>query len=328
MAPNLAVSQHALIHGTSLQPAVSSTVAALAARCSVRSVKAARANLRIFGTTRAPRNGSGRPRLLPSAVAASVLQLLQETSDLTLQELAEYIEENFNLVVSLPTISRALRHDRWSKKVIRRKAKEQDPDLRDFFLYRLSRYKSYHLVYVDESGCDGRAGFRRTGWAPIGSTPVQTTEFHRGERHHILPAYTQDGILFSTVYQGSTDAVVFGDFLEQLLPWCGKYPEPRSVLVMDNASFHRTRRVRQLCAGSGVILMYLPPYSPDLNPIEEFFAEMKSFIKRYWKRYKEHGPEGLGEYLEWCVDMVGSKTSSARGHFRHCSGLEVEERGM
>jgi transposase len=52
------------------------------------------------------------------------------------------------------------------------------------------------------------------------------------------------------------------------------------VLVIDNASFHHTERIAQMCANAGVRLMYLPPYSPDLNPIKEFFAELKAFIKR------------------------------------------------
>ena len=107
--------------------------------------------------------------------------------------------------------------------------------------------------------------------------------FHRGQRHHILPAYTQDGILLARIYQGSTDSDVFEDFLGELLQWCGRWPQPKSVLVMDNASFHRSHRVEELCAEAGVILMYLPPYSPDLNPIEEFFAELKAFIRRNWR---------------------------------------------
>jgi transposase len=49
---------------------------------------------------------------------------------------------------------------------------------------------------------------------------------------------------------------------------------------MDNASFHHTQRIEQMCYDAGVKLVYLPPYSPDFNPIEEFFAELKAFIKR------------------------------------------------
>jgi transposase len=82
------------------------------------------------------------------------------------------------------------------------------------------------------------------------------------------------------MFQGSTDSIVFEDFIEQLLHHCGRWPEPKSVLVMDSASFHRTERIKQMCADVGVKLVYLPPYSPDLNPIEEFFAELKAFIKK------------------------------------------------
>jgi hypothetical protein len=135
---------------------------------------------------------------------------------------------------------------------------------------------------VDESGCDKRSGFRRTGWAPLGVTPTQVARFQREQRYQILPAYTEDGILLTRVFQGSTDSTAFEDFIEQLLPFCGKWPEPKSVLVMDNASFHHTKWIEQMCYDAGVKLVYLPPYSPDLKPIEEFLDESKAFTKRSW----------------------------------------------
>jgi transposase len=146
---------------------------------------------------------------------------------------------------------------------------------------------------VDESGCDKRIGFRRTGWSPLGTTPVQVSKFHRDQRYQILPAYAQDGIIFSRVFQGSTDASFFEDFIEELLQHCGKYPDPKSVLIMDNASFHRSERIEQMCLDKGVKLVYLPPYSPDLNPIEEFFAELKAFIRRHWQSYADNPRQGL-----------------------------------
>lgn len=105
---------------------------------------------------------------------------------------------------------------------------------------------------------------------------------------------------------------------------CGRWPEPRSVLVRDNASFHRSARVAQLCEDSGVKLVFLPPYSPDLNPIEEFFAELKSFIKRSWGFYEGKPDQGSDVFLEWCINTVGAKKESARGHFRH-AGMESFE---
>ena len=185
-------------------------------------------------------------------------------------------------------------------------------------------FRSYHYLFVDESSCDKRIGYRRTGWSPLGVTPIQISQFQCEKRYQILPAYTQDSIVFARIFQGSTDGTVFEDFIEQLLPLCDRYPEPKSVLVMDNASFHYTKRIEEICHDAGVKLVYLPPYSPDLNPIEEFFAKLKAFIKRSWHNYEENPQQGFDKFLEWCIDVVGGKKNSARGHFRH-AGLNIEE---
>jgi transposase len=294
------------------------------AGCSRRSVKAIRSNIRAFGTPKAPFIAlASRPRAITPVIFDALEELLLGNPDRHLDELTAFLQDEFELAVSNSTISRALKAEGWSKKTIRRKAKEQNADLRDRYMHELTGFASYHLVYIDESGCNKRVGFRMTGWSPFGITPVQMEKFHRGQRHHILPAYTQDGILFARVYQGSTDSEVFEDFLEELLQWCGRWPQPKSVLVMDNASFHQFDRVEELCAKAGIILMYLPPCSPDLNPIEEFFAELKAFIKRNWEIHQSD-PRDFGSFLEWCVAVVGARGSSTQGHFRH-SGVTIEE---
>lgn len=86
--------------------------------------------------------------------------------------------------------------------------------------------------------------------------------------------------MLACVFYGSTDGAVFKDFIEQLLPLCGKWLEPKLVLVIDNASFHHIEQIKQMCYDAGVKLLYLLLYSLDLNPIEEFFAELKAFIKQ------------------------------------------------
>jgi transposase len=93
---------------------------------------------------------------------------------------------------------------------------------------------------------------------------------------------------------------------------------------MDNASFHYSDRIEQMCLDKGIRLLYLPPYSPDLNPIEEFFAELKAFIRRKWTIYQDEPERDFGAFLERCVDTVGAKKQSARGHFRH-AGILIEE---
>ena len=294
-----------------------------AAECSKPTVKNIRRNLRLFGSVHAPPNRIGRRRSITPPMLEALCDHLLEKPGLYLDEMVVFLRDEFQTLTTTSSIRRALASKGWSKKTARQKVKEQNTDLREFYLHKLSDFQSYHLVYVDESGCDKRVGFRRTGWSPLGVAPVQVSQFHRDERYQILPAYAQDGVVLSRVFRGSTDAAMFEDFVDQLLQHCGKWPEPKSVLVMDNASFHHSERITQMCVDAGVKLLYLPPYSPDLNPIEEFFAELKGFIKRNWTYFEEDPDQGFDSFLDWCVHVVGAREESAHGHFRH-SGLTVE----
>jgi transposase len=324
MAPNLAVSQHYLIRDMILSKTLKNADIASVAGCSRRSITAIRSNLRRFGATKAPSNRIGRLRSITCTMLKALCEHLIEKPDMFQDEMVIFLWDEFSILVTTSSISRALASIGWSKKIARRLAKQRNADLRDYYFHRLSAFRSYHLVYVDESGCDKRIGLRRTGWSPLGVTPVQVCRYHRERRYQILPAYAQDGVILARIFHGSVDSNIFEDFIEQLLLHCGKWPQPKSVLVMDNASFHRSQKIEQLCADAGVKLLYLPPYSPDLNPIEEFFAEMKAFIRKNWHIYEDLPYQDFGIYLEWCVDVVGSKEQSARGHFRH-AGLTVEE---
>lgn len=254
----------------------------------------------------------------------TLLEHLVEKPDLYQDEMAVYLFDEFNALVTTSCISRALAAAGWSRKVARRIVKERNTDLRDHYLHKLSSFRSYQLVYVDESGCDSRIGFRRSGWSPLGTTPVQIAQFHRDRRYQILPAYSQDGVELVRIYPGSTDSIIFEDYIEQLLQHYGRWPAPKSVLVIDNASIHYSDQISQLCEEAGVKLLYLPPYSPDLNPIEEFFAELKAFVRRNWHCYSNSPDQDFETFLRWCVNTVGARKASAEGHFRH-AGVTIKE---
>lgn len=294
------------------------------AKCSERSISNIRKNMRQFGTAKSPSIRSGQPPCITAPMLDALFDHLAEKPSLYIEEMAVFLWDEFGILPSSATIQRALSHEGWTKKKARQRAKEQNPQLRDFYQHKLSEFRSYHLVFVDESGCDKRIGFRRTGWAPVGVTPVQVSKFHRGQRYQILPAYAQDGIILSHIFKGSAGAAFFEGFIEQLLQHCGRWPEPKSVLVMDNASFHHSDRVKQLCSDAGVRLLYLAPYSPDYNPIEEFFAELKGYIKKAWTTYEEDPDQGFKAFLQRCIDEVGSRQDSAEGHFRN-AGITVEK---
>jgi transposase len=110
------------------------------------------------------------------------------------------------------------------------------------------------------------------------------------------------------VVEGSTDARVFHTYLEEvLLPTL-----ERGRVVMDNLSAHKGERVRELIEGKGCELVYLPPYSPDFDPIEQAFSKLKSYLRAACARGRDALMEVIGEALSTIT------ASDAEGYFEHC----------
>lgn len=112
-----------------------------------------------------------------------------------------------------------------------------------------------------------------------------------------------------------------------LLHHCGRWPAPKSDLVMDNASFHHSERVKQMCWDAGVKLVYLPPYSPDLNLIEELFfffcraqgfhlAKLATLCGQPCSRFPRLPTTVVYRHCGWCKQ-------STVGNFRH-AGLKID----
>jgi len=163
MAPNLASSQHGLIQDMIIDKKLKTRQMANVVECSERSIKAIRSNIHYYRTTKTPPNGSGRPRSITPLILEALCDHLLKKPELYLEEMEVFLWDEFEVLVSTSSISRALKSVGWSKKAARRVAREQNPDLRDFYLQNLSAFRFYHLVYIDESGCDTLIGFRRTG---------------------------------------------------------------------------------------------------------------------------------------------------------------------
>jgi len=106
---------------------------------------------------------------------------------------------------------------------------------------------------------------------------------------------------------------------ERVLPFCTPYPGPRSVLILDNASIYKNARLQQLCSDAGVLLKFLPPYSPDYNPIEATFKDLKAWIKRNHSLVEDF--ENFGDFLYFAVGQACR--ANVRGHFQE-AGYIVE----
>jgi transposase len=164
MAPNLSAAQHEQLAGMIEFSALSDVQIAEQAGCSQRAVRRIRSNTQHFDSTEAPPNGSGRPSSITPPMLSSLCDHLLEKPTLYHDKMAEYLMAEFGGHVSKYAVRRALLSIGWSRKQTRRVSQERNADLRGFHLKRLSGFSSYHLVYVDESGCDKRVvGFRRTG---------------------------------------------------------------------------------------------------------------------------------------------------------------------
>jgi transposase len=118
-----------------------------------------------------------------------------------------------------------------------------------------------------------------------------------------------EGMGPSLAVEGPTTRGVFEVYLEGVL---APTLSPRQVVVTDNLSAHKEGRVREIIEGRGCELLYLPPYSPDLNPIEEAFAKLKGLLRKSEARSREALVEVMGAALD--AITVGD----ARGFFGHC----------
>ena len=144
----------------------------------------------------------------------------------------------------------------------------------------ISGFKASDLVFLDESGCNTDMT-RQYAYSLGGSRAVDSAPLSKPKNTTILPSIQLDGTLRYTTFSGGTTVERFKRYLEtDLLP----HLNGNSVLIMDNMKSHHARAVRNLLDSSEVRCIYLPPYSPDLNPIEKLWSKVKSFLRKFKAR--------------------------------------------
>lgn len=127
------------------------------------------------------------------------------------------------------------------------------------------------LYYLDETGFNLHNG-PRYGYSITGTTPYVHHPGNRGRNQSVLVCIGLNGVLAYELSDGAYNGDNFIEFLQRI---CPLLPEG-ALLIMDNASFHKRDDVHRTLEAHGTNTKYLPPYSPQLNPIEEFFAMLKS----------------------------------------------------
>lgn len=164
------------------------------------------------------------------------------------------------------------------------------------------------LVFVDEMGTNTSL-HPLYAWSPRGERARCSVPRNRGPNTTLLASMTAEGMGPCLAVEGATTKIVFEAYVEKAL-----VPSLRrgQVVVMDNLSAHKGDRVRALVEKAGCVLLYLPPYSPDLSPIEEAFSKIKGLLRKAEARSREALVEAMGKAL----DAVTAR--DARGFFEHC----------
>jgi transposase len=192
-------------------------------------------------------------------------------------------------------------------------ASERDEGARTLWRWLASRFDVRRLVFVDESGTHISMD-RLRARAPRGQRAYGRVPKNRGKNMTLIASMSLSGMGESMCIEGATDAKAFEAYVEHFL---APSLTEGQVVVMDNLGAHRPERVRDLIEARGAELVFVPSYSPDLNPIEQAFSKIKNILRKLGGRTHE----ALLEAMEEALSKV--TPADAAGWFDHC-GYQVE----
>ena len=165
-----------------------------------------------------------------------------------------------------------------------------------------------NLIFVDESGAN-RSFCRLWARSPRGLRALGSAPQNGGENVSILSALSLQGALASMHVVGSTDGEVFLSYVEKVLVPC---LWPGALVVLDNLSAHKVTGVEEAIEATGARLHYLPPYSPDFNPIEQAWSKLKSHLRKKAARTYSALSRAIAQGLKLITP------NDASGFFSHC----------
>ena len=241
----------------------------------------------------APRPHGGGPARKLAAHEEALRQATYARPDATPAELRERLE----LPASRVTVWRAMRRLRLTRKKKSVHASERDrPDVaeaRRQWPERMAGVDPKDLVFLDETGAN--TTLQRThGYAPAGERVVGSAPLGGWRAVTVVGALTAGGLVAPWAFEGAMTGEWFLAYVEQLLV---PTLRPGMVVVMDNLPCHKVQGVEGAIQAAGCRLEYLPPYSPDLNPIENAFSKLKRGLRDWAARTVEGVYEGLRQII-------------------------------
>ena len=172
------------------------------------------------------------------------------------------------------------------------------------------------LIYLDETGATLNMVYEFAR-SPVGERAHALKSTNRGTRISMIGALHFQGLVAELCFEGTLDTLMFNYFIEKHL---APKLQAGNVVILDNASAHNPDDLRDILTPLGVSVMFLPPYSPELNPIEKIWSQMKIYLKKNTAEDQEQ----LYQRIYQAIQQI--TPSSAYNCLQDClleSGVEI-----
>ena len=203
-----------------------------------------------------------------------------------------------------------------AKKKTLRATEQETPriqELRRKFIEIAKSLDPRRLVFIDEAGSH-IAMTREYARSPKGERALGAVPRNAGTVTTMIGALDLTGVRAMMTVEGATDAEVFETFVDRVL---ARRLRQGDIVVLDNVGAHRTDEARRRIEAAGATVLYLPPYSPELNPIELCWSKLKAILRDFAARTRD----ALDEAIRRAMDLIDKHDAAAC--FKHC-GYHVE----
>lgn len=160
---------------------------------------------------------------------------------------------------------------------------KRDENQRESFQKVRKLFRDDELVFVDESGIEDNA-CREYGWSPLNKRCYGVRAFQHNRRISMIAWLCDHRLIAPFIFEGTCDKLTFELYVEQVLV---KSLKKGQTVVLDNIRFHKTKKVITLVESVCCSVLYLPTYSPDLNPIEHFWFKIKNFVRKISSNFSD-----------------------------------------
>ena len=223
-----------------------------------------------------PKKKRGRKPRVTREVIESLQNVVRNDGELYIQEIRDEIFYDTEIWLSPSVICKQLNRLGLSRKRAIQPAAERFSPLASLkrfrYLARVAPYQVQHLFFVDETGVDSSNFHRRFARAPRGQRGQHIHQYVRNKKYTVLSCIGWNGVVAFRVILNSAKSADFDSFIiESVLP---NIPE-NSAIILDNATIHKASGLEATVQIFGSELIFLPPYSPDLNPIEISYSHFK-----------------------------------------------------